>query len=165
MKDIVMTFLKRIFSDGGQAIVGFVSGISVLFMPALPIVVTVFVFILADAIFGYRVSRKYGQKHFESHKIWKTINKFLEAFTVITLGLLIDKYILMTYDDLTSVKVVAGAICLGEGVSLLESFRALHPRAILSKILAKVIKSKAEKYLDVDLSDIITVDELTNKSK
>lgn len=160
-----MTITHRFFQQGGYPLIGFVSGISVLFVPVIPIVVTVFIFILADAFFGYRVSRKCGQKHFESHKIWKTINKFLEAFTVITLGLLIDKYILSTYEELTAVKVVAGAICLGEGVSLLESFRALHPRAILSKILAKVIKSKAEKYLDIDLSDVITVDQLTNKPK
>lgn len=161
----IMNLLKKLFQDGSQTLVGFLSGISVLFMPTIPIVVTVFVFIIADAIFGYKVSRKCGQPHIESHKIWKTINKFLEAFTVITLGLLMDKYILSTYEELTAVKVVAGAICLGEGVSLLESFRALHPRAILSKILAKVIKSKAEKYLDIDLSDVITVDQLTNKSK
>nr|DAE43798.1 MAG TPA: hypothetical protein [Caudoviricetes sp.] len=32
----------------------------------------------------------------------------------------------------------------------------------MSKILAKIIKSKAEKYLDVDLSDIIDLNELTN---
>lgn len=71
----------------------------------------------------------------------------------------------MTYDDLTSVKVVAGAICLGEGISLLESFRALHPHAILSRILAKVIKSKAEKYLDVDLSDIISLENTKDDTK
>lgn len=161
----IMSLIKKLLTDGQSAIIGFISGISVLFMPAMPIVVTVFIFIVVDAIFGYKVSRKYGQPHIESHKVWKTINKFLEAFSVITLGLLIDKYILMTYDDLTSVKVVAGAICLGEGISLLESFRALHPHSILSRILAKVIKSKAEKYLDVDLSDIINLETTKDDTK
>lgn len=161
----IMSLIKKLLTDGQSAIIGFISGILILFMPAIPIVVTVFIFIVVDAIFGYRVSRKYGQPHIESHKIWKTINKFLEAFSVITLGLLIDKYILMTYDDLTSVKVVAGAICLGEGISLLESFRALHPHSILSRILAKVIKSKAEKYLDVDLSDIINLETTKDDTK
>lgn len=161
----IMNLFKKLFTDGQTALLGFISGVSILFMPAIPIVITVFVFIVTDAIFGYKVSRKCGKPHIESHKIWKTINKFLEAFSVITLGLLIDKYILMTYDDLTSVKVVAGAICLGEGISLLESFRALHPHAILSRILAKVIKSKAEKYLDVDLSDIISLETTKDDAK
>lgn len=161
----IMNLLKKLFQDGSQTLVGFLSGISVLFMPAIPIVVTVFVFIIADAIFGYKVSRRCGKPHIESHKIWKTVNKFLEAFSVITLGLLIDKYITMTYEELTAVKVVAGAICLGEGISLLESFRALHPHAILSRILVKVVKSKAEKYLDVDLSDIINLETTKDDTK
>ena len=161
----IMNLFKKLLLDGQTALLGFISGITVLFMPAIPIVITVFVFIVTDAIFGYKVSKKCGKPHIESHKIWKTVQKFLEAFSVITLGLLIDKYILMTYDDLTSVKVVAGAICLGEGISLLESFRALHPHAILSRILAKVIKSKAEKYLDVDLSDIINLETTKDDTK
>lgn len=161
----LMNLIKKLFTDGQTALLGFISGITVLFMPAMPIVITVFVFIVTDAIFGYRVSKKCGKPHIESHKLWKTVQKFLEAFSVITLGLLIDKYILMTYEELTSVKVVAGAICLGEGISLLESFRALHPHAILSRILAKVIKSKAEKYLDVDLSDIISLENTKDDTK
>jgi len=161
----LMNLIKKLFTDGQAALLGFVSGIAVLYMPAIPIVITVLLFIVTDAIFGYKVSRRCGKPHIESHKIWKTVNKFLEAFSVITLGLLIDKYITMTYEELTAVKVVAGAICLGEGISLLESFRALHPHAILSRILAKVIKSKAEKYLDVDLSDIISLENTKDDTK
>lgn len=63
----------------------------------------------------------------------------------------------MTYDTLTSAKVAASTIIIAEIISLAEAFRALHPNALLSKILSKVIKSKAEKYLDVDLSDIIDI--------
>lgn len=161
----LMNLIKKLFTDGQAALLGFVSGIAVLYMPAIPIVITVLLFIVTDAIFGYKVSRRCGKPHIESHKIWKTVNKFLEAFSVITLGLLIDKYITMTYEELTAVKVVAGAICLGEGISLLESFRALHPHSILSRILAKVIKSKAEKYLDVDLSDIINLETTKDDTK
>lgn len=63
----------------------------------------------------------------------------------------------MTYETLTAAKVAASTIITAEIISLTESFRALHPNALLSKILSKVIKSKAEKYLDVDLSDIINI--------
>ena len=82
-------------------------------------------------------------------------HKIRDVFIVITLGLLLDKFILGTYENLAAVKIAAGTVCVAESISLLESFRALHPRALLSKLLAKVIKSKAEKYLDVDLSDIV----------
>lgn len=63
----------------------------------------------------------------------------------------------MTYETLTAAKVAASTVILAETISLIESFRALHPNALLSKILSKVIKSKAEKYLDVDLSDVIKI--------
>lgn len=89
-------------------------------------------------------------------------NKIRDVFIVITLGLLLDKHILNMYEELAAVKVSAGTVCVAESISLLESFRALHPRALLSKLLAKLIKSKAEKYLDVDLSDIISLNEFTD---
>ena len=61
----------------------------------------------------------------------------------------------MTYADLVLAKVAAGAVCFAEIISLLESRKALKPNSIITKLLSKIIKSKAEKYLDVDISDII----------
>ena len=69
-------------------------------------------------------------------------------------GLLLDKYIFMTYEELAAVRIAAGSVCFAETLSLLESLRALHPNAWLSKILSKVIKSKAEKYLDIELPEL-----------
>lgn len=150
-----MTLIKRIFANGWQSMVGLLASLATLFAPAVPIMLTAYCFILADLYYGYKISRKLGHKEFESNKFWKTINKFTEATVVICLSLLLDKYILMTYDELVAVKVAAGAVCFAESLSLLESMRALHPKAWLSKILAKVVKSKAEKYLEIDISDII----------
>lgn len=70
----------------------------------------------------------------------------------------------MTYEELAAVRIAAGSICVAETISLLESLRALHPNAVLSKLLSKVIKSKAEKYLDVDMSDIIKDDNNVDSS-
>lgn len=150
----IVNFIQRFGQNGYAAMIGVLSTIAALFSPAIPIVITVFCFIFADTYYGYKVSKKYGNK-LESNKLWKTVWKLRDCFILITLGLLLDKYILLTYDTLAAVKVAAGAICAAEGLSLLESFRALHPNALLSKLLAKIIKSKAEKYLDVDLSDVI----------
>lgn len=69
----IMNLFKKLLLDGQTALLGFISGITVLFMPAMPIVITVFVFIVTDAIFGYKVSKKCGKPHIESHKIWKTV--------------------------------------------------------------------------------------------
>lgn len=107
-----------------------------------------------DMHYGYKVSKKFGRVQFESNKFWKTVNKFTEAAMLIMGGLLLDKYIFMTHESLAAVRIAAGAVCVAETISLLESLRALHPNAYLSKILRKIVKSKAEKYLDIDLSDI-----------
>ena len=107
-----------------------------------------------DMHYGYKVSKKFGRIQFESNKFWKTVNKFTEATMIICGALLLDKFIFMTYESLSAVRIAAGSICFAETLSLLESLRALHPNAWLSKILSKVIKSKAEKYLDIELPEL-----------
>ena len=160
----IVTTMRKITASGYSSFLSFMAGILALLLPALPMLTTVIIFILTDAYYGYQVSKKYGCK-LESKKLWKTCIKLKDTFTVVILGLLLDKTIFMTYPDLVAAKVAAGTICISEAISLLESFRTLHPNALLSKILAKLIKSKAEKYLEVDLSDVIDLKEFTNDTK
>lgn len=149
-----MTLVQRIFNQGWQSVCNVAASLVALFAPAIPAVLTAFTFIVMDMHYGYKVSKKFGRIQFESNKFWKTVNKFTEATMMICGALLLDKYIFMTYEQLTAVRIAAGAVCCAELISLLESLRALHPKAVISKILAKIIKSKAEKYLEVDLSEI-----------
>lgn len=149
-----MTLIQRIFNQGWQSVCNVAASLVALFAPAIPAVLTAFTFIVMDMHYGYKVSKKFGRIQFESNKFWKTVNKFTEATMMICGALLLDKYIFMTYEQLTAVRIAAGAVCCAELISLLESLRALHPKAVISKILAKIIKSKAEKYLEVDLSEI-----------
>ena len=150
-----MTLIQRIFAHGWQSVCTMVSSLVALFAPAIPAVLTAFTFIVMDMHYGYKVSKKYGRTHFESNKFWKTVNKFTEATMIICGALLLDKFIFMTYEELAAVRIAAGAVCCAEVISLLESLRALHPDALISRILAKIIKSKAEKYLDIDISEEI----------
>ena len=149
-----MTLIQRIFSHGWQSVCSCISSVAALFAPAIPAVLTAFTFIVMDMHYGYKVSKKFGRVQFESNKFWKTVNKFTEAALLIMGGLLLDKYIFMTYEQLAAVRIAAGSICFAETLSLLESLRALHPNAWLSKILSKVIRSKAEKYLDIELPEL-----------
>lgn len=149
-----MTLIQRIFAQGWQSVCNIGASIIALFAPAIPAVLTAFTFIVMDMHYGYKVSKKFGKTHFESNKFWKTVNKFTEATLIICCALLLDKFIFMTYENLAAVRIAAGSICFAETLSLLESLRALHPNAWLSKILSKVIKSKAEKYLDIELTEL-----------
>lgn len=150
-----MTLIQRIFNHGWQSVCSCMSSVAALFAPAIPAVLTAFTFIVMDMHYGYKVSKKFGKVQFESNKFWKTVNKFTEATMIICGALLLDKFIFMTYEELTAVRIAAGAVCSAELISLLESLRALHPNALISRILAKIIKSKAEKYLDIDISEEI----------
>ena len=149
-----MTLVQRIFSQGWQSVCNITASLCALFAPAIPAVLTAFTFIVMDMHYGYKVSKKFGKVQFESNKFWKTVNKFTEATVIICGALLLDKFIFMTYEELAAVRIAAGSICFAETLSLLESLRALHPNAWLSKILSKVIKSKAEKYLDIELPEL-----------
>lgn len=149
-----MTLIQRIFQQGWQSVCNIAASLVALFAPAVPAVLTAFTFIVMDMHYGYKVSKKFGRVQFESNKFWKTVNKFTEAAVLICGALLLDKYIFMTYEELTAVRIAAGSICFAETLSLLESLRALHPDAWLSKILSKVVKSKAEKYLDIEIPEL-----------
>ena len=149
-----MTLIQRIFNQGWQSVCNVAASLIALFAPAIPAVLTAFTFIVMDMHYGYKMSKKFGKVQFESNKFWKTVNKFTEATMIICGALLLDKFIFMTYEELVAVRIAAGSICFAETLSLLESLRALHPNAWLSKILSKVIKSKAEKYLDIELPEL-----------
>ena len=157
-----MTLIQRIFHQGWQSVCNVAASLVALFAPAVPAVLTAFTFIVIDMHYGYKVSKKFGRIQFESNKFWKTVNKFTESALLICGALLLDKFIFMTYEELTAVRIAAGSICFAETISLLESMRALHPNAMLSKILSKIVKSKAEKYLEIDMSDLNTNDSSNN---
>ena len=152
----VMNLARRIFANGYQSILGWCTGIATIIAPAVPLIGTAFLFIILDLIYGYKVYRKFtGNKDIESGKLWNTLEKLMFASVMIAGFTLLDKFIFMTYADLVLAKVAAGAVCFAEIISLLESRKALKPNSIITKLLSKIIKSKAEKYLDVDISDII----------
>lgn len=160
-----MTLIQRIFNQGWQSVCNVAASLVALFAPAIPAVLTAFTFIIIDMHYGYKVSKKFGKPQFESNKFWKTVNKFTEAALLICGALLLDKFIFMTYEELTAVRIAAGSICFAETISLLESMRALHPKAALSKILSKLVKSKAEKYLEIDISDLNSDDSSNDVNK
>ena len=153
-----MNLARRIFANGYQSIVGWLTGIATILAPAAPLIGVSFLFIILDLIYGYKVCRQVtNNSYFESGKFWSTIEKL--GFAAV-----------MTYADLVLAKVAAGAVCFAEIISLLESRKALKPNSLVTRLFTKIIKSKAEKYLDVDITDIleeqntITNDTNTDKS-
>lgn len=152
----IMGFAKRIFANGIQSVCGWLTGVAAILAPSIPLIGTAFLFILIDLFYGYKVHKKFTHnKKFESVKFWRTVEKLGFAAIMISCFTFLDKFIFATYDDLVLAKAAAGTICFAEFISLLEALRALKPDSTIAKLLTKFIKSKAEKYLDIDVSDII----------
>lgn len=145
-----MSIFKNMFSSADKSVASVITGLLSIFAPVWVPITAVGALILLDAIYGYKVSKKYGHPKIESHKAWKTIWKTRDAAVAITSASIIDQLV-VTSINLHAVEIVAGMIALVEFWSLLESFSDLYPKWKIWKILKKVIKAKGEKYLDISL--------------
>lgn len=157
----IMSIFKNMFSSAEKVVASAVTGLISLYAPIYVPVIAIAVIMIIDAMYGYKVSKKYGQGKIESRKAWKTIYKIRDAIIAVTGAFTIDKFI-VTSIDLHAVEFIAGAIALVEFWSLLESLAELHPKWKVWSLLKKVIKAKGEKYLDVKLDDL-TDDHSNNK--
>lgn len=148
--EYTMSIFKNMFSSADKCIASIITGALSFFAPVWVPIASVGVLILLDAVYGYKVSKKYGHPKIESHKAWKTIWKSRDAAVAIASAHIIDSLV-VTSINLHAVEVIAGMIALVEFWSLLESFSDLYPNWKIWRILKKVVKAKGEKYLDISL--------------
>lgn len=161
--DPIMSLFKNMFSTAEKFSASVFAGILSFYAPVYVPIFAIAILMIVDAIYGYKVSKKYGQIKLESHKAWKTIYKIRDAVIAICGAFTIDKLII-TSIDLHAIEFIAGAIALVEFWSLLESLCELHPKWKVWSVLKKVIKAKGEKYLDVKLDEELPNDTITNKT-
>lgn len=157
-----MSIFKNLFSSADKFTVSVLTGILSMFAPVWVPIIAVASIMILDAIYGYNVSKKYGHTKIESRKAYKTFWKIRDAIVAICGAFTVDKFIVVSL-DLHAVEFVAGMLALIEFWSLLESMCELHPKWKIWKLLKKVIKAKGEKYLDVELNDILSDDTNNNK--
>ena len=157
------TWAANLLTSVGKTITGLVSGVITMFAPIWIAIAVVTAIIILDAVYGYRVSRKYKQKKIESNKLWKTINKIKDAGIAIASAFIIDQFIITSL-ALHAVEFVAGLISLVEFWSMLESLCELYPKWAVWNILKKVIKAKGEKYLDINLDELSDNNNMDTKS-
>lgn len=159
----LMSIIKNIFSSAEKLITGTVTGLLALYAPVYVPIICVAAISIVDALYGYKVSRKYNYKKIESRKAWKTGWKIRDIIVMICGAFTIDQFI-VTSLDLHAVEFVAGVVSLIEFWSILESLCELHPKWKIWSVLKKVIKAKGEKYLDVKLEELSDDDNTTKSS-
>ena len=123
----IMSIFKNMFSSVEKFTTSVLAGLASFYAPVYVPITAIAVLMIVDAIYGYKVSKKYGQTKVESHKAWKTIYKIRDAVIAICGAFTIDQLII-TSIDLHAIEFIAGAIALVEFWSLLESLCELHPK-------------------------------------
>ena len=121
-----------------KSYLSFLAPILAVFAPIKTIVITVFVLIIVDLIFGIYAAHKRGES-ITSAGIRRTVTKiFVYEFTIL-IAFLCQKYLLM--DTIPIVNVLAGLIGLVEFKSLLENANDILGTDIF-KTLIKQLGSK-----------------------
>lgn len=154
------TFMKWLFAIP--------TGILAIIEPNIPFIVIALSFILADCVSSYRlairVKKKMGKStaKFQSKKAWKVVLTALAAMAAIVLAYVIQKYMLVMYENLYLPNWTAAIICAIQGWSILENEASCNGSkwAIL---VQKIVIDKTERHFDVDLS--VLKDEVAKEEK
>lgn len=109
-----------------------------IFAPIKPIIITVFLLIIADLIFGIWAAHKRGDA-ITSAGFRRTVTKIFVYEITILIGFLCQKYLLM--DTMPLVNMLAGLIAIVELKSLLENGNEILEQDIF-KSLIKHLGSK-----------------------
>lgn len=133
--------------------------------PTLPFVLISLGFIIGDCITSWRLARRVKKKtgkasgKFQSSKFGKVLITSLIALALICLAFLVEKYILVMYQDICLANYVAFLVCFKELWSMLENESSCSDSK-WAKVLQKVMVDKAARHFDVDLSGLEEKEEL-----
>jgi hypothetical protein len=128
-----------------------------LFIELQWLIFAVFFGFLFDCFTAYTLNRRMKKKglstgKFSSNKFFKMITRFVTCAAGIIFCYIIDRYVLVDIQTLHLANWLTLLVCIGTGVSILENIttESNEPLAIL---IQKVLVSKAERHLDVDINN------------
>lgn len=113
----------------------FLIPILAIFAPIQPIIVTVFILILVDLIFGVIAAMK-RKEEITSAGFRRTVTKIFVYELLVLIGFLCQKYLLM--DSIPIVNILAGLIGIVEFKSLLENANTILGQNVFSYLIKKL---------------------------
>jgi hypothetical protein len=136
--------------------------VSAAFNDVLPLAILALLFVVADCVSAFRLSRRVHKKgcndgkrgscgKFKSHKVRKTV---LELAVVIPSGLMMSFWTqeyLFDGLDVRLPEIFAGIVIFWQLYSILENESSCND-AKWAKVLQKIMIDKTERHFDVDLS-------------
>lgn len=153
----------RLAQKLAQYIISIFGGIALAFETSLDYFMPCFLAIGLDVFTAWRLSRRVHQKHPD-----KCDGKFKSKYVtrvMVTLGVMFIVLILAAYvdvlvrhcNDQMAVRCAMGAFLFYEGWSCLENWSSENNEPI-ARALQRIMVNKAERHLDVPLSDILLKD-------
>lgn len=139
----------------GSLIVALISNA---FLSIAPLAILCFVLVLIDCFTSWRLSVRLKKQHlssgkFRSDKFGKAV---LEMSIVIPVALLVAYFVQLYIFEGSNFhlpQITAGVISFWQLWSILENISSGNRDAVWAKALQKIMIDKAERHLDVDLSE------------
>lgn len=151
----VISHLADIFKWG----LSILASLLAILEPTLPFILISLGFIIGDCVTSWRLARRVKKKtgkasgKFQSSKFGKVLITSLIALALICLAFLVEKYILVMYQDIYLANYVAFLVCFKELWSMLENESSCSDSK-WAKVLQKVMVDKAARHFDIDLSGL-----------
>lgn len=117
-------------------------------------IVIMFGFLL-DFVTAFLLNRRLRKKglssgKFSSKKFFGLISKFISCMSGIIFCYIIDEHILTDIQEIHIANWLTFVICIGTAISILENITTENPDP-LALLVQKVLVSKVEKHLEVDI--------------
>jgi peptidoglycan/LPS O-acetylase OafA/YrhL len=134
-----------------------IASIPGLFIEIQWLIFVVFFGFLFDCLTAYALNRRMKKKglstgKFSSNKFFKMVTRFIVCVAGILFCWMIDRYVLLDIQALHLANWLTLLICLGTAISILENIttESGDPLAVL---IQKVLVSKAERHIEVDINN------------
>ena len=156
LNDFGMTFRSKIV----QYLSNIAGGLLLAFETSIVFLVPCFIAILLDVITAYSLGRRVHRKYpNQSDGKFKSVHKFQIIYTmiIIFMCIMLASYVdelVIRGDDGFAVRFVVGVFLFYETWSCLENWSSENDNKI-AKALQRIMVNKAERHLDVPLSDIL----------
>ena len=138
----------------GKAAIAVGSFITAFYSPIVALLISCFLFTIADMVYGIKVAIKQKSK-LTSEKNWKgTISKIIDEFSIISLARLLEYAVIGNTAPFILTGGVTVIVCLTEMWSILENLNTLDPTGPW-RALGKFLKKKGEDYIgtEIELKD------------
>ena len=160
MGEIKIRIIQRLLQYATSILGGLLLAIETSLDYFIPSLLAIALDVFSAYMLGRRVHRKYPENcdgKFKSEYKYRVMITLAVMFTVLVLAAYVDIFVRRSSDQL-AVRVAMGAFIFYEGWSCLENWSSENDKPF-ARALQRIMVNKAERHLNVPLSDILLKEE------